>query len=212
MEDWNSHPRYCLLWYSQPCFYKWIIASVSLRQRSRPRADSVSCFILASSNAQYWHRAESIKIRIGKHLNFMTNIEPLCSKTTPSSEQQKRSQSCPPVADLRQAKTKMRKWFDCLVVKSEIPNIFNLRVEYIRPTAVTRFTCCHLLPVGGKIWGSEADRGKAHTRAEQTRDRCPEKYWGIPNSHLCSVVHFIMAACASDDCPKTKTVNCLQVG
>lgn len=110
MEDWNSHPRYCPLWYSRPCFYKWIIASVSLRQHSRPRTETVSCFILASSNAQYWHHAESTKIKIGKHINFMTNIEPSCSKTTPSSEKQKRSQSCPPVADLRQAKTKMRKW------------------------------------------------------------------------------------------------------
>lgn len=38
-------------------------------------------------------------------------------------------------------------------VKSEIPppNIFNLRVEYIRATLLTRFTCSHLLPVGGEI-------------------------------------------------------------
>lgn len=53
----------------------------------------------------------------------------------------------------------------CLNLKS--PNI-NLRVEYIRPTALTRFTCCHLLPVGGEICGSEADTGKAHTRQEHT--------------------------------------------
>ena len=31
------------------------------------------------------------------------------------------------------------------------PYIFNLGEEYIRPTLLTRFTWCHLLPVGGEL-------------------------------------------------------------
>lgn len=156
----------------------------------------------------------STKIRIGKHSNSWQILSIYAVKPRPVLNNRKGLNPAPLllISDKPRQRWGNGRLFDCLVVKSEIPNIFNLRVEYIRPTAVTRFTCCHLLPVGGKIWGSEADRGKAHTRAEQTRDRCAEKYWGIPNSHLCSLVHFIMTACASDDCPKTKTVNCLQVG
>lgn len=148
---------------------------MSLRQSSRPRTDSVLCFILAYSNVQHLQCKESTKGKTINHLNLMTNIEPLCCKNHAqlrTTAQVSFLLSCCWSQTSQDKDEEMVAYLTALWLNLKSPNIFNLRVEYIRPTALTRFTCCHLLPVGGEIWGSEADRGKALNRQEHTRDRC----------------------------------------
>ncbi len=160
MDDWNSHPRYRLLWFVHLSCYKWPIASVRLRQSSRPRTDSVLCFILAYLNVQHLQCSKSTEERKKKIKCSITYPLQLCTTVQVSS--------CPLFFWSQTSRDRDQ---EMVAYLTKIPHHFNLRVEYIRPTALTRFTCCHLPPVGGELWGSEADRGKAPNRQVLTRDR-----------------------------------------
>lgn len=76
--------------------------------------------------------------------------------------------------------------FTVLWLKLKSHNIFNLRVEYIRPTTLTRFTCCHLPSVGGEVWGSNADWGKARTRQVHARGEFARNT-ETPPKHSCTL-------------------------
>lgn len=147
------------------------ISEIETKQQTKDRQRFM--FYLAYLNVQNLQCNESPKGRTEKQLHLINHTEPLCCKFT--SALKNSTGFIPALFFLISGKPRQRsgngRLLDCLVVEAEIPQHFNLRVEYIRPTALTRFTCCHLPPVGGEIWGSEADRGKAHIRWVHTRDR-----------------------------------------